>query len=987
MGADLDVALDEPFDNRPRAYDRALLGSLCGKFYSLEALSIAYVAPTDAALRHAQMALHSEGMSLPPDVVLALAVAWISEGLRDYAFDERLTSADRRAVAHYYRDDWRFDSKFSKSLSDAVKSRGDRALSLDGHLATVAKIFEAELTAESAPSERFLAARQLKLVPALELPWFHCASCQALRPLDLSGHCVVCFREALEVVMPSDPYIVARKEFWRSPIRAALAGTERIETMVAAEHTAQLSHRDRASVHSTTEKHELRFQDILLNDDDRPIDVLSSTTTMEVGIDIGSLVAVGLRNIPPERSNYQQRAGRAGRRGASVSTVVSYADRGPHDSYYFNEPLKIISGPPRTPEIKVDNVKLARRHINAFVLQRFFSRCVEQGTANLDKAATLEAALGPTYEFFWSADYGANLEQFSTWLVSQCSNGTLCSDIARWLPPLTLDCAVEDWIFQVCEDLVQKLRGLAVTVPKRSQVEGERVHAELDDEGEERTGRETYRRQLLEFCSLHGILPTYALPVDLASFIVDEPSYPSDYWRGVKIVEQPQQDIGKALSEYAPGRIVTINGVDYRSGGIAASTPAYVKDRAIRLFENGTKVWFCTICDAVKIDRAIGEAAALCTACGAVLQAKLVLQPEAFYPEQRDGVADDDRGQERTYATAAQLPVPANEDELPPFSPIGAHLNVTHAVDKELVTVNKGRQETNADSGFWVCRWCGLSRIELPRDGLHKRPYIVEGPRDKDVSLCKGRFENVFIGRTFRTDILVLRVDLAKPLIASVDSAANAALLRCAFTTISQALVSAASRHRQLDVDPQEFGAGFRFTPSAGAGLRADVYLYDVLAGGAGYADLAGEYIQDILHDALQLMEDCPAACARSCPQCLRHFRNQHLVENLDRKLGAQLLRFALYGSLPTVIDKARLLAPLGRWLEMDGCHVEGDSNLTVKCGERSLLIDVQSALLKSSQEASREGAERVVLTDYVLERDIPYCHMQVRQLLGLHRV
>ncbi|WP_300422906.1 helicase-related protein, partial [uncultured Hyphomonas sp.] len=273
--------------------------------------------------------------------------------------------------------------------------------------------------------------------------WVHCSSCKSVhRPIPGIESCLDCGSDTVSALDPdADPVFLARKGFYRKPVTQALEEPPRQPmALIAAEHTAQLNAPQNEDVFSKAEENELLFQDIALSGSglggrSTAIDILSSTTTMEVGIDLGALSGVALRNMPPGRANYQQRAGRAGRRGNAVATVVAFGSADSHDEHYFSQPDEMIRGDVVDPKLTLDNPEIVRRHIRAFLLQNYHQDRLP--IIDPDQPHDLFSVLG-SVSGFRKADSLLNRDDFAAWLGLFSSVSSSVIAFKLWTRPSPL---------------------------------------------------------------------------------------------------------------------------------------------------------------------------------------------------------------------------------------------------------------------------------------------------------------------------------------------------------------------------------------------------------------------------------------------------------------------------------------------------------------------------------------------------------------------
>lgn len=897
---------------------RALVDVLRDNILGLEPLAVASIVEADSETAKMAALPVLTGLAETPDDKIAVARAWLR--------------AWSRKSGIWFRG---MPNSWWGTGGEVRSHKGDfRAMQHVLATPTLRKDFKKEwiprllpMVTEQADGGNRLLARKLSL--RLGGEWRRCARCTSVhRPIATVALCIDCGSPDVHLFDPdTDPVFRARKGFYRDPVVEALGHDEpELMSLIAAEHTAQLNAARADTAFSQAEHHEMQFQDIDLawRDVDQgrstSIDVLSSTTTMEVGIDIGDLSGVALRNMPPGRANYQQRAGRAGRRGNAVATVVAFGSADSHDDHYFTRPQEMIRGQVVDPRLTLENPDIARRHIRAFLLQRYHE--AKLPTLNLADPglANLFSVLGTVGDFVGTGPL--NRADLQVWL--NANEVELRAAITRWLPAelseADRNALLDHFVVDLLAAVDMALEGQHDATLPSDPAEGEVADApawmatqteasssddepapDADPEPDNDGGIDAAADNFLDRLLYWGVLPRYAFPTDVAPFYVF--SQNSTGYRA-EMEFAPSQGLNIALSQYAPNKQIWIKGKQYTSKAIYSPFP----DDRRAAWARRRLYYECERCGHAKTegfyDPAKRGERLTCEAChtpNSFGPAKPWFRPPGFaHLWKAPAPSVPDEPNETAYATRAKLVMTTDGTQL--GAPITPQLRGL-ATRQHLLVSNSGPD----GEGYDYCTRCGRIESSVAPEVNLSQPHPLPYPNDNDPPCPGFSSRGIVLGTDFPTDIALFALRLEAPFRLPPAHSETVSAMR----TACEALAKAASF--LLEIEAGEILAEYRpaLNEHGAAGSLVEVFLYDTLAGGAGFSPQLAPRAHELFELALQLLEHCPEQCDSSCYRCLRSFKNKLDHALLDRFVGAQLLRHVLYGGAAP-FDPGRAARSLG---------------------------------------------------------------------------
>ena len=725
-----------------------------------------------------------------------------------------------------------------------------------------------------------------------------------------------------------------------SDVSKALSGLH------AREHTAQVSNEDRA-------KREDAFRQ-----GDLP--VLYCSPTMELGIDIASLNAVALRNVPPTPANYAQRAGRAGRSG-QPALVVTYCSTGnAHDQYYFRKRGQMVAGSVIAPRLDLTNEDLLRSHVQAIWL----AETKAELDSSIAKVLDLQSSGFPVRQRL-RAGLSDKAAQESAWLRASAMLGEMTEDLTKtswwrqdWArmvvedAPREFDRAMDRWreLFTAALEEQREQNRIILDHSGSQQVRNRAVSRRREAENqlrllrnEEQSGFQTdfytYR-----YLAAEGFLPGYSFPrLPLRAYVPGRRGFGGD----AEYIHRPRFI---AISEFGPGALIYHEGLRYQVEYVQLSPGeqggAGLETRAAR---------HCAACGYLH-DQEIGTD--VCRSCGGKLGRTLhrLLRLQTVKAVRRDRISSDEEERRRSSydlvtsyrfndhgSKPGRIDVTACVGDRPVLD-----LRYGDTATVRVTNLGRKRRRSSADmDGYWIDVQTGRWLSE--KKALDSTPDVNE-LEDAD------------------------NVQRKQKVIPYVEDTRNVLVTRFAFGPVSTeaALTAMYALERGIEAefqledgelssellpDPQDLGrALFIESSEGGAGvLRRLVEDKGALARAARRALEICHFSPD--GDDLGGMVDGSAErCAHACYDCLLSYGNQGNHMSINRHLARELLLRCAEAEVP---EPARVDED-ANWLAV---HVAAETHLPTASFTNWL----------EEHDFRRPDEVRVALPEFGVEADLLY--------------
>lgn len=700
-------------------------------------------------------------------------------------------------------------------------------------------------------------------------PQYVCRSCGLLQQHGVRGKCTAfrCHGELEELSA------LERGLRWFKNHYLASYDEANHFTVRAREHTASLS----------TDLREEVERDFA----DRKVNVLSCTTTMEMGVDLGDLEAVVNLNVPPSIANYQQRTGRAGRRAQAAPFCVTVAKNSNYDQSVVKNFSAYLDSSPSAPFIHLDNAELFLRHQQSILFCHLFRHRITDLTVN---APSLKHLLG---EVFGKEELRLFTEMLMNWLES--AGGLAAVQEAETLVdrvPLTsrtigaTGASLRNHFLAVMREFAEEVCERYAKYTEKT--EEMKVANEFSKAAYWQRLREDFMGQFLVTQLSHrGLIPTYSFPVhSLTLEVIGDNSHNKFLKSDVAL----SRDASQGISEYAPGAEVIANGRIWESAGLAYYPKAFMPERFYAA---------CPECFHVDIGDAPDEIPPACSNCGNTegRRKRKFVEPQGFvtsYNQHRGRDPGGSRLRAKPADEAKLIAAPRDDafvaTDLPFMRTALLKAKGGEGLPGTLFIANRGQY----GEGYYRCTKCNFSKpIEKVKAaaapgtkaaGKTRLDSKVGHDNPMDGRTCPNeqlsRMGLDFVHR-FQTDVRLFRFLPAMP--APGEAHANPRKFHERFArTVSEAIRLAATE--LLHLYPGEIRAIYRLYGNQGG--RLEVVLYDGVPGGAGYCARLGDpafSVEDLFRLARKRL-DCEQGCETGCRACLCDYGNQRYWDTFERK-------------------------------------------------------------------------------------------------------